>query len=30
MSGNTVNGAESATPLRKQAEEGLRKAILSG
>lgn len=25
-----VNGAESATPLRKQAEEGLRKAILSG
>ena len=30
MTGTPVNGAESATPLRKQAEEGLRKAILSG
>ncbi len=30
MSDTTVNGAESATPLRKQAEEGLRKVILSG
>lgn len=30
MSDNGMNGAESATPLRKQAEEDLRKAILSG
>lgn len=30
MSSPSVNGAESATPLRKQAEEDLRKAILSG
>src|SRR5262245_9679086 len=30
MSNINVNNTESATPLRKQAEEGLRKAILSG
>ena len=30
MSDSGVNGAESATPLRKQAEEDLRKAILAG
>lgn len=30
MIGNTIDHSESATPLRKQAEEGLRKAILSG
>ncbi|MBS0222067.1 MAG: GntR family transcriptional regulator [Proteobacteria bacterium] len=30
MSNIEVNNVESATPLRKQAEEGLRKAILSG